>query len=285
MQAVLGGSPEAIRHHYDVGLPFYRGWLDPSLTYSCGLWDDAEDLEEAQARKLDYHADNVRAGAGSRILDIGCGWGSMLRHLQARGVDRAVGLTLSPDQFHHVESLALARSEVRLQSWVDFRSDDPFSGIVSIGAFEHFADPGQTDGQRQDVYRAFFRKCRDSLEPRGWLSLQTIAYGEMNRSEANPFIQTSIFPAAELPTIEDIVVASRGLFEIRTLRNDRVDYARTCEAWASRLRRHARADPAFADAELVSRYHRYLRLSAAGFRMGKIVLLRLEMQASGWATG
>src|SRR5947199_10843989 len=73
-----GASPEAIQHHYDVGNDFYRLWLDPTLTYSCALWEegDSDDmLERAQRRKIEHHARRVRVPAGGRVLDVGCGWG------------------------------------------------------------------------------------------------------------------------------------------------------------------------------------------------------------------
>jgi cyclopropane-fatty-acyl-phospholipid synthase len=275
----FGGSASAIRHHYDVGNEFYATWLDPSLTYSCAMWDGLPDdapLAAAQQRKREYHAQSLGAREGMRILDVGCGWGGMMRTLRDDfGVGECVGLTMSEEQQAHIAHLGLAGMSAILTNWHDYRPDSRFDGIVSIGAFEHFAHPRQSVEERREVYRDFFRHCRDWTEGRGRLSLQTIAYGRMRPDEANPFITGEIFPDAELPTLEDIVVASRDLFRIERLRDDGLDYARTCENWSKNLRRAVRAgevDPATAPAE---KYSQYLRLSAAGFRMRKIVLLRI----------
>ncbi len=275
----FGGSAAAIRHHYDVGNAFYREWLDPSMAYSCAMWEGLPEdasLEEAQHQKHLFHARSIHAAAGMRVLDVGCGWGEMMRTLlDDCGVAECVGLTMSEEQHAHIGHLGRPDMQAVLTNWRDYRPDRPFDGIISIGAFEHFAHPRQTVEERRHVYREFFSACRDWTEGKGRLSLQTIAYANMTPDQANPFITGEIFPDAELPTIEDIVVASRGLFRIERLRDDGLDYARTCEEWSRRLRRavrDGRIDPAREPAE---KYSRYLRMSAAGFRMHKIGLLRI----------
>ncbi len=274
-----GGSAEAIRHHYDVGNDFYSAWLDPTMVYSCAMWDGPEDkatLEEAQRRKLHYHARSIKAAPGMNILDVGCGWGGQMRALiEDFGAARCTGLTLSEEQAAHVRALGLDGTTVELKNWHDYVPETPFDGIISVGAFEHFAHPSQSEDERRATYRRFFQSCLDWTDGRGRLSLQTIAYGTMTAGQANPFITSDIFPAAELPTVEDIVVASRGLFRIILLRDDGLDYGRTCTIWAQRLRTAMTNGQAGSDPDLAQRYHRYLRLSAAGFAMGRIGLLRI----------
>ncbi|MEV7027875.1 class I SAM-dependent methyltransferase, partial [Kitasatospora sp. NPDC093558] len=107
-----GATAADIEAHYDIGNEFYALWLDPDLTYSCALWDGiagspacTDLLVKAQHAKLRYHLDQAGITANTRLLDIGCGWGSLLRTAaEETGVRRAVGLTLSADQHAHVRS-------------------------------------------------------------------------------------------------------------------------------------------------------------------------------------
>lgn len=284
-----GGSAGAIRHHYDVGNDFYAAWLDPTMVYSCAMWDGPDDkatLEEAQRRKLAYHARSIKAAPGINILDVGCGWGAQIRTLvEDYGAASCTGLTLSEEQAAHVRALGLKDTSVELVNWHDYTPSAPFDGIISVGAFEHFAHPLQSEEERRDTYRRFFQSCRNWTEGRGRLSLQTIAYGTMTAGQANPFITGDIFPAAELPTIEDIVVASKGIYRIMLLRDDGLDYGRTCTLWAQRLRAAMADGRAGDDNDLAQRYHRYLRLSAAGFAMGRIGLLRIVFEPIGPSAG
>ncbi|WP_236794638.1 cyclopropane-fatty-acyl-phospholipid synthase family protein [Amycolatopsis sp. GM8] len=273
----------AIRHHYDVGNEFFRLWLDESLTYSCAITQGRDDsLDAAQDRKLRYHLDAVRASEVDSVLDIGCGWGSILSRLP--GTCRGVGLTLSVEQAAHV-SRTLPGAEVRVESWTDYEPGTRFGGIISIGAFEHFARPGQSAAEKIQVYRDFFTRCRDWLEPDGALSLQTIAYANMAREDASEFMQQEIFPDADLPTLAEITAAAEGVLEVHSGQNGRLDYAWTCEQWAQRLRARRAEAEALVGAEIVRRYERYLKLSALGFRMGKICLYRLVLRpyASRWS--
>src|SRR5262245_37948983 len=119
-----GASAAAIQAHYDVGNAFYRLWLDPGMVYSAALWDSPEDTRElawAQQNKIDFHLRNAGVPPAKSFLDIGCGWGGVLRSGLALGATRAVGLTLSEEQAQHVRSLGLPGAEVRLENWQDHR--------------------------------------------------------------------------------------------------------------------------------------------------------------------
>lgn len=276
----LAAAAAAIGYHYDVGNEFYRLWLDRSLTYSCAMPEGPGDtLEEAQDRKLRFHLAAIGAERAGSVLDVGCGWGSLLRPLALRHrVPRCVGLTLSAEQAAYVRSCRYPGVEVRTESYLSFTPDAPFGGIVSIGAFEHFARPDDTQAAKVAVYREFFGRCRSWLVPGGALSLQTIAYANMSRDDASGFMRTEVFPDADLPTLAEITAAADRIFEVQVVRNDRLDYAWTCEQWARRLRERREAAARLAGAETVARYERYLRLSVLGFRMGKLCLLRLVMR-------
>ncbi|HEX3789671.1 MAG TPA: cyclopropane-fatty-acyl-phospholipid synthase family protein [Pseudonocardiaceae bacterium] len=269
----------AIRHHYDVSNEFYRLWLDRSLSYSCALRESPDDtLEAAQDRKLRFHLDAVHAERAGSVLDIGCGWGAILRGLaETHQVRRAVGLTLSDEQAGYVRAQRYPGVEVRTENWLDYRPADRFDGIISIGAFEHFATPEDSPAEKIGIYQAFFDRCRSWLTDDGVLSLQTIAYANMSPENASEFMQQEIFPNADLPTLAEISTAVAGRFEVQSIHNGRLDYAWTCAQWARRLRAHRAEAVALVGPDVVARYERYLKLSALGFRMGKICLLRLVL--------
>lgn len=270
----------AIRYHYDVGNDFYRLWLDRSLTYSCAMPERLDDtLETAQDRKLRFHLEAIRADQAGSVLDIGCGWGSLLKHLsQTYRVRRSIGLTLSLEQAALIRAQGYSGVDVRTENWVNYEPDARFDGIVSIGAFEHFARPDDSSAAKVRVYREFFDRCRGWLSTGGALSLQTIAYANMSGDDASQFIQREVFPDAELPRLAEITAAAERVFEIQSVRNDRSDYAWTCEQWARRLRARREEAQRVVGPETVARYERYLKLSALGFRMGKLCLLRLVMR-------
>jgi cyclopropane-fatty-acyl-phospholipid synthase len=272
-----GASPEAIQAHYDVGNGFYRLWLDPTLTYSCALWaDDDDTLAAAQRRKLDYIAGPALARGAEHVLDVGCGWGSMLTHLSANGVGDLVGLTLSQKQLDHVAALGLPGAEVRLESWRDHRPKRAYDAVVSVGAFEHFADLGLSESVRLATYRACFAACHGWLKPGAPLVLQTIAYGPVPATTGRELF-LEIFPESDLPRPHEIFAASEGLFEVTELRNDREHYIRTLRAWRRNLSDHHAEALAEVGRETLAFYKRYLAIAAMMFAGRHAVLLRLKM--------
>jgi cyclopropane-fatty-acyl-phospholipid synthase len=232
-------------------------------------------LEEAQIRKLDFHADQVNAAYAKRILDIGCGWGSLLRRLTTfHHVEHAVGLTLSESQLKFIQASNSPQIEVRLEHWRDHTPQAPYDGIVSIGALEHFVNPSQPSSERVEVYRDFFQSCRSWLKPGGRLSLQASAYAR------GSFVKgaiSAIFPESDLPRLVELADASEGLFEVVCLRNDRDDYARTCRAWLARL--EAVRDEAIAviGEPEVRHFEAFLAAAARGFDARVFALYRMTL--------
>jgi len=272
-----GASASAIQAHYDVGNSFYALWLDPTLTYSCALWEGADDtLEAAQRRKLAWIAEPALKAGARRVLDVGSGWGSLLTHLTANGVASATGLTLSREQLEHVSALGLPGVDVRLESWRDHRPPAPYDAIVSVGAFEHFADAGLSEGERLGVYRDFFSACHGWLRPGGSLVLQTIAYGPVPSATGRELF-LEIFPESDLPRPFEIFQAADGLFEVTDFRNDREHYARTLRAWARNLSARGKEALAEVGRDRVAFYKRYLAIATLMFEGRHALLLRVRM--------
>jgi len=282
-----GGSAQAIQYHYDVNREFYRLWLDESMTYSSALWEKGDDLVAAQKRKIRYHLAQSHADDARSILDVGCGWGGLIRlAADLPSVERIIGLTLSEDQAAYVRGLGLEKAEIRLESWTEHEPELPYDSIVSIGAFEHFTKPEDSTEEKIAVYRDFFRRCASWLTPDGRMSLQTIAFGSMKREESSLFINNEIFPASDLPRLDEIAAAADGIFEIVQVRNDRLHYARTFEMWAQNLRSRHTAAAALVGEEVTKKYERYLKQSSMGFYMGKLALYRVSLRpiSPRWAT-
>ncbi|MFI8825144.1 class I SAM-dependent methyltransferase [Streptomyces sp. NPDC053431] len=283
-----GATATDIEAHYDVGGDFYALWLDPGLTYSCALWDGivgsparTDLLAAAQHAKLRYHLDQAGITAGGRLLDIGCGWGSLLRTAaEETGVRHAVGLTLSADQHAHVRSLGLPRVDVELRDWRDHEPDDPYDGIVSIGAFEHFTHQAMSHEERIGAYRAFFERCAGWLPPMGRLSLQTIALADhADHDDSVPdFFAREVFPGSALPRLSEIATACEPYFAITTLREDGADYARTLRGWSARLFQAREEALRLVGPDTYRRYRTYLRASEIVFLRQASTLYRITLR-------
>ena len=292
VQAPRGGATQkAIEHHYDVGRDFYKLWLDERLVYSCALWPGEldDDLDAAQLAKLEWHATAARVDGAPRVLDVGCGWGAMMNYLVTeRQVGHVTGLTLSSDQF--AGAPANDRAEVRLEDWRDHCPPAPYSAVVSMGAFEHFARPELSRADRRAVYRSFFDRCASWLEEGGRLSLQTIAFEDLDAATGpvSRFFSEDIFPESALPLLSDIVEAAEAAFRLLALRNDPDHYEQTLHLWQKRLESNEAKASQLVGRETYRRYLRYLRVSRAMFgrrvcTLYRIVFERRAVSAPTWA--
>ena len=278
-----GASAESIQHHYDVSDRFYSLWLDESMTYSCGLWQNDDDcLSAAQTRKIDYLVSLSGAGGRERVLDIGCGWGSVMQRLVAEhGVEHVTGLTLSAAQARRIEDLRDPRLEVRVQDWADFVPDAPYDAAISVGAMEHFVKFGWERSKKVAAYRRFFEKCHQSLKPGAGMALQTIGKGNVVLDEQGLrdtiFIAQHIFPESDPPRLAEILHATEKLFEVKSVVNHREHYARTCSAWLERLQANRTEAGEITDPEKVEVYETYLKASIRQFGLGHANLYRISL--------
>jgi cyclopropane-fatty-acyl-phospholipid synthase len=271
-----GASAAAIQAHYDISNDFYALWLDPTMAYSCALWEAGDTLEQAQRRKLDFHLMQAQATGKSNLLDVGCGWGSLLhRAVTEHNVRNAVGLTLSQAQLDWASDSKRDSVSVLLESWEDHQPSAPYDAIVSIGAFEHFAKAGISKVAKAEAYRNFFRWCHENSTADCDLSLQTIVYENYDEKNPNPFVE-EIFPESELPRVSEIFAACEGLFEVVALRNDRAHYAKTLQCWYSSLRKNRGAAIAVVGEAVYRKYEKYLGVFVVGFHVGTVNLARIK---------
>ena len=227
---------EAISHHYDVSNRFYELVLGPSMTYTCAVYprEDAT-LEEAQFEKYDLVARKLDLSAGDRLLDVGCGWGGMVRHAAREHGVKAIGVTLSREQ----ATWAQARIEAEgLQGLAEVRHCDyrdvletGFDAVSSIGLTEHI-------GVRQ--YADYFSTLHDKLRPGGRLLNHCITRRDSATAPAaGAFIDRYVFPDGELAPVGTSVTAMHDHgFDVRHLENLREHYARTLQGWCRNLGEH-----------------------------------------------
>lgn len=279
-----GASAAAIEHHYGSGNEYFKLWLDQTMTYSCAMWDpeDTEQtLDAAQQRKNDYHIEQARAEGAQSVLDIGCGWGSVLNRLISKyNVHSAVGLTLSKSQAEWIDQTnSDPHITVRLQSWQDHdATESAYDSIISIGALEHFAKLGLSRDEKVKVYREFFQLCHKWLRSRGWLSLQTVAYGNSLQKDFDQFIAQQIFPETDTPRLSELVQGADRLFEVICMRNDRDDYRRTLRAWFSNLKSRRVEAVVMKGEPEIKKFEQYLRLMAYMFEVGGLDLHRITLR-------
>ena len=258
----LKKAKENISHHYDLGNDFYRLWLDESMTYSCAYWDEGcAGLEEAQQAKYDHICRKLHLAEGERLVDIGCGWGGMLRHAAIHYGVEGVGYTLSEGQYTYAnqrfrEEGLYPRVRVELRDYRE--AAGTFDKFVSIGMFEHVG---------KEYYGEFFAKTAALLESGGLGVLHTI--GKDREGETDPWIAKYIFPGGYLPTLAQIALplGEQDLC-VTDVENLRLHYARTLDAWIERF--EARVDEVRArfDERFVRMWRFYLNASAAGFKWG-----------------
>ncbi|MET7603098.1 cyclopropane-fatty-acyl-phospholipid synthase family protein [Streptomyces avermitilis] len=225
----------AISHHYDVGNDFYEIVLGPSMVYSCAYWATPDGtLEDAQRDKLELVCRKLGLTPGQRLLDVGCGWGSMAIHAAREHGVSVVGITLSQEQAAYARKRVADegltdRVEIRVQDYRDV-TDGPYDAISSIGMAEHVGAERYLDYAR-DLYAL--------LKPGGRLLNHQIArrpqHDEATYS-VDEFIDAYVFPDGELAPIGSTVTQlERAGFEVRDVESLREHYALTLRRWVANL--------------------------------------------------
>ncbi|OBK25678.1 SAM-dependent methyltransferase [Mycobacterium asiaticum] len=281
---------QAVQSHYDRSNEFFKLWLDPSMTYSCAYFDEhpnidepqKKTLEEAQFAKRKLALDKLNLEPGMTLLDIGSGWGSTMRHAVEHYDVNVIGLTLSENQVAHCEQKfaemdSPRRKEVRLQGWEHF--DEPIDRIVSLGAFEHFADGAGDAGYQR--YATFFKKYYSLLPDDGRFLLHSIVVPTAEEGKAMglkttmsllrfiSFILKEIYPGGKLPQVEQVDrYSTEAGFKIERHHFIGKNYVPTLNTWAEQLEKHKEKAIELKGQEMYDIWQRYLTGCSDLFRDG-----------------
>ncbi|WP_328538354.1 cyclopropane-fatty-acyl-phospholipid synthase family protein [Streptomyces sp. NBC_00344] len=259
----------AISHHYDVGNDFYERVLGPSMVYSCAYWADDSTLETAQRDKLDLVCRKLALEEGTRLLDVGCGWGSMAIHAAREYGARVTGVTLSREQAAYArkriaEEGLTDRIEIRVQDYRDVR-DGPYDAISSIGMAEHVGSVR---------YREYADSVFALLKPGGRLLNHQIARRpELDESayEIDGFIDAYVFPDGELaPLGSTVATLEEAGFEARDVQTLREHYALTLRQWVANLEAHWPEAVRLASPGRARVWRLYMAASALAFEHNRI---------------
>ncbi|MFB6779510.1 class I SAM-dependent methyltransferase [Streptomyces sp. NPDC056352] len=260
---------EAISHHYDVGNDFYELVLGPSMVYSCAYWEDEGSLEDAQRDKLDLVCRKLALKEGDRLLDVGCGWGSMAIHAAREYGARVTGVTLSVEQAAYArkriaEEGLTDRIEIRVQDYRDVR-DGPYDAISSIGMAEHVGSVR---------YREYADALYALLKPGGRLLNHQIARRPERDESAyhvDEFIDAYVFPDGELaPLGRTVATLEEAGFEARDVESIREHYALTLRRWVANLEKHWDRAVTMASPGRARVWRLYMAASALSFEHNKI---------------
>jgi cyclopropane-fatty-acyl-phospholipid synthase len=265
----------AIAYHYDVSNDFYAAFLDPGMVYSCGYFEHGdEDLATAQLKKIDHILSKIRVRPGDKLLDIGCGWGSLVIRAAEKFGARCVGITLSQNQYalanERIRAAGLSdRVSIRLEDYRDVGGQ--YDRITSVGMFEHVGLknlPG------------YFSILRKRLFDDGLVMNHGITTTDVDqqgaRYGAGDFISTYVFPGGELPHISTVLKAMQeGGLESLDAENLRRHYAHTCTLWAENFERNSARIRALVDERRYRIWRVYLAGCAHAFQHDWIALYQV----------
>jgi cyclopropane-fatty-acyl-phospholipid synthase len=267
-----------VQHHYDVSNAFYRRLLGPSLVYSCAYFaQPGETLEAAQEHKLELICRKLRLTRGERLLDVGCGWGSLLLHAAERFGVRGVGITLSEQQAalarERVQAAGLAEQiEIRIADYREVR-DGPYDKIASVGMVEHVGAAH---------LGAYAETLARLLRPGGLVLNHGIAQLFSTPAGEKSLIQRYVFPDGELPPLDHVLAALQGAgLEPRDVESLREHYTLTLGAWLANLGAERAAILAEVGAERERVWRLYLLGSMLAFADADISVFQVLATRSG----
>lgn len=260
---------KAVTYHYDVSNDFYHLWLDSRMVYSCAYFKSEDvSLDDAQTAKLELICRKLRLKPGQRLLDVGCGWGSLVMYAAKHfGVD-ALGITLSQPQAdlanQRIQAAGLGdRCRVEVCDYRQLDDTRPYDALVSVGMFEHVGAA---------LLPEYFKKAYTLLRPGGVFLNHGIARRATDPpADRNSFSNAYVFPDGELePISESLHAAEEQKFEVRDVESLREHYELTLRHWVTRLEEQYEQTRKFVDEVTYRVWRLYMAGSAHGFHTGRL---------------
>ena len=265
-------SKSNVAHHYDISDDLYDLFLDPKRQYSCGYFKDENDsLETAQNNKIDHLIKKLNLKPNQKVLDIGCGWGSLAIEIAKKTKCEVTGITLSENQYKY--SLDAAKKN-NLENQVQFKLTDyrslneKFDRIVSVGMFEHVG---------RKFYKTFFKQVNDLLNDKGLAVIHTI--GSVNGPrDPQPWITKYIFPGGYTPSMSEVVgpIEKSGLI-ISDLEVLRMHYSHTLRNWKERCINNKSKIIEMFDEKFFRMWEFYLTSCELAFKWGDQVVFQFQL--------
>ena len=269
-----GHDARAIAFHYDVSNDFYALFLDRRMVYTCAYYRRPDgDLDQAQEDKLDLVCRKLRLAPGERLLDTGCGWGSLVLWAAERYGVEAHGVTLSAQQAEYAQA-AIRRAGLGGRARVDFRdyrdlpADLRFDKVAAVGVIEHIGIAN---------YGSYFARVHELLTPGGLFLNHGITHEKQwHRSSQTDFLERYVFPNGEMDNVSHILdVLERARFEILDVEGLRAHYARTTRQWVERLQANAARARALVSERVYRTWLTYLAASSVAFTQGSLGLYQV----------
>lgn len=265
----LEGSQQNIHHHYDLGNDFYRLWLDEEMAYTCAYFPDPSiTLEQAQFAKHDHVARKLQLKPGETVVEAGCGWGGLARHLARHYGVKVKAYNISREQVAYARERAKAEG---LDDRIEYVLDDyraiegKYDVFVSVGMLEHVG---------ADNYAALGELIDRVLSPTGRGLIHTI--GQIRPEPTGAWVEKRIFPGGYTPTLRQMMDIFEGPgFSVLDVENLRLHYAKTLEHWLARYEQHIDTVRQMYDEFFVRAWRLYLSASIANFRAGQLQLYQV----------
>lgn len=258
-----------ISFHYDIGNEFYRLWLDESMSYSCAYFkNDTDTLYQAQVQKVDHILEKLHLEKGMTLLDIGCGWGFLLKRAAEKYGVKGVGITLSKEQYQKFsedikrEGLT-EKLEVKIMDYRELeKSGFKFDRVVSVGMLEHVG---------RGNYDLFLKNVNSVLKPGGLFLLHYIS--ALKEYDGDPWIKKYIFPGGMIPSLREIIdLLPDNQFYTLDVESLRRHYSKTLLCWRENFMSHREEIKTIMGEEFTRMWELYLASCAATFHNGIIDL-------------
>lgn len=260
---------DAIAHHYDFSVEFYQRLMDPSMAYSCAYWigdDPAYGLADAQRDKLELICRKLGLRSGTRLLDVGCGWGSLSLYAAEHHGVQVTGVTIAAEQKRFIDRRVRERGladrvEIRLQDYREVPERDHFDAVATIEMGEHVG---------RSAYPTFVEVLRRTVRPGGRVLVQQMSRRGRHPG-GGPFIEAFIAPDMNMrPVGETVELIESGGLEVRDVHALREHYVATVHAWLANLEMSADELRALVGEEQLRVWRLYLVGGAQAFRDGRM---------------